>query len=1082
MVQVQERVQRAPVPPPEPVELPPEEDVAPRYGWVPFALIAAVGFVARIWDLGSRAMHHDESLHALYSWYLYVGKGYQHDPMMHGPFLFHSTALMYLLFGDSEVTFRLPYVLLGTASIFLMYFLRHELGRWGAIAAAVLLAFEPVFLYFSRFGHNEALLLFQELLTVVGLFGWYRTRRSAYLYAATIGLGLMFATKMTWAIFGFILFTFVVYAVVMEMARGQGRRPVYDAIRDVGWRRLGICVAIVLGIAVTLYTTFFTNMTGLCTALWSPGVGDCTGKQGMIQYWMAQQHVARGSQPPFYYFLQLPLYAPVSLVLGIAALFLAPRPRNLFFFFAVWWAVGTIVIYSIASEKMPWLVVHVATPLAVLGGFAVQGVAQHVRLPWVLTPRQWGVAGLGLLAVAAFVAWVSLGVPPGASQLVENSVKLRKVALGLVIAALVFGAVRASFALTARQTLATAGGVLLGLLMLYSAHASLQAVYKNGDIPVEMLVYVQSSPDVPFIVDEVDRLSNQLGLRKDMPVLLDGGYSENVGGQQVEHEAVSWPFEWYFRDYKAKSYYTRTLPGDFSTNKYPMLIAMGTNLDPIKDQLGNYTGNKFRLNWWYPEDYKQITLDNALPTIWYTISDAEARAKLMKYIIYRDLMNPTDPAVSRGEKSYAAGLGARELWLYVRNDLVASGSPLSTGTASSGVQMPSSSGAPAVAPAAGGPALSVAQVYGSRQGQQVIRDPKGIAVGPDGRIYVADVGNSTITVLNRDGSVATAWGSKGTGDGQMNEPWGIAVGLDGSVYVADTWNHRVQKFDANGRFVAKWGGTDIGSGNGQFYGPRDVAITPSGQVLVTDTGNKRIQVFDQNGAFIRAFGTEGTGSGQFREPVGLAVDAQGKVYVADTWNERIQVFDASYQPLGSYPVGGWGAQTVTNKPYIAVAPDGTVYATQPDRKQIVRVKDGLLSVVSLPSTPALALPSGVKVDPAGRLLVTDTTTNTVVAYELPMASSAVAPDEPLNEPKEAAAADRRAGHQRRLPVSTRPLGEPGGSAQEPSRGQSVLADPSSGSLFPRDGGPEPALGAAPEQTRRARQRALPSARLRPGAE
>src|ERR1700747_537740 len=142
MVQVQERV--APVAPPEPEILPVEEPAAPGRPWIPFALITAVGFVFRIWDLGSRAMHHDESLHALYGWYLYVGRGYTHDPMMHGPFLFHMTALMYLLFGDSEVSFRLSFVLLGTGAIALMYFLRNELGRTGAIAAALMLAFGPI--------------------------------------------------------------------------------------------------------------------------------------------------------------------------------------------------------------------------------------------------------------------------------------------------------------------------------------------------------------------------------------------------------------------------------------------------------------------------------------------------------------------------------------------------------------------------------------------------------------------------------------------------------------------------------------------------------------------------------------------------------------------------------------------------------------------------------------------------------------------------------------------------------------------------------------------------------------------------
>ncbi len=69
-----------------------------------YLVILMIAVATRFWDLGARALSHDESLHALYSFYLYNGTGYQHNPMMHGPFLFHANALIYFLFGVTDYT------------------------------------------------------------------------------------------------------------------------------------------------------------------------------------------------------------------------------------------------------------------------------------------------------------------------------------------------------------------------------------------------------------------------------------------------------------------------------------------------------------------------------------------------------------------------------------------------------------------------------------------------------------------------------------------------------------------------------------------------------------------------------------------------------------------------------------------------------------------------------------------------------------------------------------------------------------------------------------------------------------------
>ena len=85
--------------------------------------------------------------------------------------------------------------------------------------------------------------------------------------------------------------------------------------------------------------------------------------------------------------------------------------------------------------------------------------------------------------------------------------------------------------------------------------------------------------------------------------------------------------------------------------------------------------------------------------------------------------------------------------------------------------------------------------------------PRSLAFAPDGTFYVADSRNHRVLHLDTQGDVLQEWGtfadgvSIPIGDGTFNEPWGLAVGPEGSVYVTDTWNHRIQKFDANGNFL-----------------------------------------------------------------------------------------------------------------------------------------------------------------------------------------------------------------------------------------------------------------------------------------
>jgi sugar lactone lactonase YvrE len=280
---------------------------------------------------------------------------------------------------------------------------------------------------------------------------------------------------------------------------------------------------------------------------------------------------------------------------------------------------------------------------------------------------------------------------------------------------------------------------------------------------------------------------------------------------------------------------------------------------------------------------------------------------------------------------------------------------------------------------------------GSEPGQYL--SPRELALAPDGSLYVADSLNHRIQHIGADGQVLQVWGSfadisKGDAPGgTFNEPWGVAVGPDGSVYVADTWNYRIQKFSPDGKFEKMWGTGPSDAPDG-FYGPRGLAVDGSGRVFVADTGNKRVVIYDGDGNYLGVFGSPGMDLGQMDEPVAVAISASGMVYVTDTWNQRVQVFspDGSglvYTATAEWPVEGWYGNSLENKPFITVDASGNVSVTDPElcrvityssTGQVVRVWDGC-------SAGGFALPSGIVWDGAGGLWVSDARSGTLVHFK-----------------------------------------------------------------------------------------------------
>ena len=354
-----------------------------------FLGIAVSGLALRLVFLPDKPFHHDESIHAWLSWLFSRDGNYQYDPVYHGPVQYYLIALMYVLFGASDFTARLEPVLVGTIAVFLPFFLRRQLGLVAAATAAVLLAATPPFLYFSRFTREDMPVGMLTLALVVAVFR-FLDRPRPWHPALIFGiLAASFATKESTYITTFIGGTFFIAALAAQLALARRRgEPLRDtqiiaAIRSVGggaWIWAACSFAIVFTV---LFTVFFTNPQGLRD-----------GATKSLTYWLSQHEVNRGDQPWFYYLVVIPAYVWPVVFLAIIGAVVAIRRATLLGTFLIWFSLLSLVIYSWAGERMPWLVVHPLLPIVLLAGLGMQTLWQNRR-------RATALAGLAVTAVGA---------------------------------------------------------------------------------------------------------------------------------------------------------------------------------------------------------------------------------------------------------------------------------------------------------------------------------------------------------------------------------------------------------------------------------------------------------------------------------------------------------------------------------------------------------------------------------------------------------------------------------------------------------------------------------------------------------
>jgi predicted membrane-bound mannosyltransferase len=333
------------------------------------------------------------------------------------------------------------------------------------------------------------------------------------------------------------------------------RQPFLRLLLDIPWRYWFIA----LGVGWLLFVALYWVVPGGTYAqTWVQGFGGVgRGIWQGLYYWLEQQQIARGAQPWYYYLLLIPLYEQAAVILGLAGIVVSLLRPTHFRLFLVSWLLGTLALYSWAGEKMPWLALHILLPLELLAGIALAGLLQGA----------WALVGQALVVADRRVVksrWAEQVTP-----------------------------------LTVPRVAGVALGLLAALALLVpTLHGTLVLTHQDAaDGPHEMLVYVQTTPDVLLVMGKIARADR---------VLYGGTHALRIGvgpGQE-------WPFRWYLREYP-----NTTFNYDFTAvNEPPVdVLILSTSADGVTASTGEsflmrhpqgYAMQEYALRSWWDEAYK----------------------------------------------------------------------------------------------------------------------------------------------------------------------------------------------------------------------------------------------------------------------------------------------------------------------------------------------------------------------------------------------------------------------------------------------------------------------------------------------